>query len=145
MRLWSLHPSYLDTKGIVALWREGLLARAVLRGATKGYRHHPQLIRFRELRAPVSAINAYLSAIADEADARNYRFDRSRTGPVRVRSTIPVTSGQVAFETGHLRRKLELRSPESCARLPSAALPAIHPLFTLVEGEAEPWEKGQYG
>jgi len=143
MRLWSLHPSYLDTKGIVALWREGLLARAVLRGATKGCRHRPQLIPFRELRAPVSAINAYLSAIADEADARNYRFDRSRTGPARVRSTIPVTSGQVAFETGHLRRKLEVRSPESCARLPSAALPAIHPLFTLVEGEAEPWERGQ--
>ena len=143
MRLWSLHPSYLDTKGIVALWREGLLARAVLRGATKGYRHHPQLIRFRELRSPVSAINEYLSAIADEADVCNYRFDRSRIGPVRVRSKIPVTRGQVAFETRHLWRKLEGRSPESCARLPSAALPAIHPLFTLVEGEAEPWEKGQ--
>jgi hypothetical protein len=143
MRLWSLNPSYLDTKGIVALWREGLLARAVLRGATKGYRHHPQLIRFRELRSPVSAINQYLSVVADEADARNYRFDRTRIGPVRVRETIPVAKGQVAFETVHLRRKLKVRSPESCARLPSATLPAIHPLFSLVEGEVEAWESGQ--
>ena len=33
MRLWSLHPCYLDPAGLVAVWREGLLARAVLRGA----------------------------------------------------------------------------------------------------------------
>lgn len=32
MRLWSLHPSYLDAVGLVALWREGLLARKVLQG-----------------------------------------------------------------------------------------------------------------
>ena len=36
MRLWSLHPRYLDAKGLVALWREGLLAQAVLKGQTKG-------------------------------------------------------------------------------------------------------------
>ena len=143
MRLWSLHPQYLDAKGLVALWREGLLARAVLRGATKGYRHHPQLIRFRELPSPVSAINQYLSVIADEADARDYSFDRSRIGPARVHSEIPVTKGQLVFESGHLRRKLERRSPESCARLPLAGLPGRHPLFRLVEGEVESWEKGQ--
>lgn len=37
MRLWSIHPRYLDTKGLVALWRETLLlAQAVLFGNTKG-------------------------------------------------------------------------------------------------------------
>ena len=143
MRLWSLHPSYLDAKGLVALWREGLLARAVLRGATKGYRRHPQLTRFLQLRSPVSAINGYLEIIADEADTRGYRFDRSRIGPVRVRVTIPVTTGQLGFETGHLRRKLEVRAPERCERLPAAALPAIHPLFTVVEGDVEAWEKAR--
>ncbi len=143
MRLWSLHPSYLDTRGIVALWREALLARAVLRGATRGYRHHPQLIRFRNIRSPVSAINEYLSVIADEADARSFRFDRSLIGPVRVRATIPVTRGQIAFEARHLLRKLEVRAPECCERLLSDDLPAIHPLFSLVEGEVEDWEKGR--
>ena len=46
MRLWSLHPKYLDIKGLVACWREGLLARKVLLDQTKGYKNHPQLIRF---------------------------------------------------------------------------------------------------
>ena len=56
MRLWSIHPRSLDARGLVALWREGLLARKVLRGRTRGYRHHPQLQRFRDLRDPVAAI-----------------------------------------------------------------------------------------
>ena len=43
MRLWSIHPRYLDSMGLVALWREALLAQAVLRGETKGYKFHPQL------------------------------------------------------------------------------------------------------
>lgn len=36
MRLWSLHPNCLDAQGLVALWREALLAQAVLRGQTRG-------------------------------------------------------------------------------------------------------------
>lgn len=28
MRLWSLHPKHLDPQGLVALWREVLLARS---------------------------------------------------------------------------------------------------------------------
>ena len=37
MRLWTIHPRYLDSRGLVALWRESLLARAVLRSQTRGY------------------------------------------------------------------------------------------------------------
>lgn len=77
MRLWSLHPKYLDPKGLVALWREALLARAVLRGETRGYRHHPQLQRFQAHATPRMAINAYLMAVHAEATARGYNFDRS--------------------------------------------------------------------
>ena len=99
MRLWSLHPSYLDARELVALWREGLLAQAVLRGETRGYKHHPQLIRFRGHSAPVSAINDYLQAVAGEADRRGYPFDRARIGPVRYRSRLPVTDGQLTFES----------------------------------------------
>jgi Pyrimidine dimer DNA glycosylase len=47
MRIWSLHPQYLDRQGLTAAWREGLLAQKVLTGTTKGYRNHPQLRRFR--------------------------------------------------------------------------------------------------
>ncbi|MFZ2406304.1 MAG: pyrimidine dimer DNA glycosylase/endonuclease V [Methylobacter sp.] len=38
--------------GLLALWREALLAQKVLRGESRGYRHHPQLARFRELVDP---------------------------------------------------------------------------------------------
>jgi len=103
VRLWSLHPSYLDTKGLVAVWREGLLARAVLRGATIGYRRHPQLHRFREHPAPISAINNYLLSIATDADQRGFNFDRSKLGPVRDLQGLIVTTGQLEFEMGHLR------------------------------------------
>jgi len=30
MRLWSIHPKYLDRQGLLAVWRESLLAQSVL-------------------------------------------------------------------------------------------------------------------
>lgn len=141
MRLWSLHPAQLDARGLVALWREGLLARAVLRGATRGYRSHPQLERFRAHRAPVSAINHYLVAVADEAEARGYRFDRSRLGPVRDRARLAVTRGQLAFERAHLAAKLQRRAPDELWRLAGRSA-AAHPLFVVRAGGIEPWERG---
>src|ERR1044071_7640406 len=105
MRLWSVHPRYLDPQGLVALWREALLARAVLRGATDGYRHHPQLERFRSHPLPRYAINAYLNAIHNEASSRRYAFDRGKVGPVRSIESIAVTRGQLEYEWQHLLRK----------------------------------------
>lgn len=96
MRLWSLHPCYLDPAGLVAVWREGLLARAVLRGVTKGYRHHPQLERFRASGRPVACIDTYLAVVCDEAERRGYRFDRTKLGRRRIRGGLRVTAGQVA-------------------------------------------------
>jgi hypothetical protein len=141
VRLWRLHPTYLDTKGIVALWREGLLARAVLRGATKGYRHHPQLIRFREHPAPVSAINNYLWSILREAEARGFDFDRSKLGPVRNTQGLVVSSGQLEFERNHLREKLRSRDPASLSRVDKNRPPRPHPLFSVVAGPIAEWEK----
>src|SRR6186713_593859 len=111
MRLWTLHPKYLDAKGLVALWREGLLARAVLRGETKGYRNHPQLDRFRHRADPVAAIDAYLHAVVDEADARGYRFDRGKLGPAARPRPQLVGAGQLAYEWRHLMAKLCARDP----------------------------------
>lgn len=142
MRLWSLHPSYLDQKALVAVWREGLLARAVLRGVTRGYRHHPQLARFRQHPAPISAINSYLREIAAEADARGYDFDRTRLGPVRNRTKLSVTSGQLQFELSHLRKKVRDRAPSECFRLPASTRIKPHPLFSSRKGAVEHWERG---
>ena len=141
MRLWTLHPKYLDARGLVALWREGLLARAVLRGATRGYRHHPQLHRFLAHASPRLAINAYLGAVHAEACARGYAFDRSRIGPVRAVRTIPATTGQLACEWRHLVDKLEVRDPAWLARWRDVVEPDCHPLFVSRPGPVEAWER----
>jgi hypothetical protein len=141
MRLWSIHPRYLDPQGLVALWREGLLAQAVLAGRTRGYRHHPQLDRFKAQRAPLAAINAYLAAVYDEARARGYAFDRSKLRAVRRCGPIAVSSGQIAHEWRHLRRKLALRNPALLKRWRAREVPDCHPLFRVVAGGVEPWER----
>ena len=140
MRLWSLHPSLLDQKGLVALWREALLAQKVLQGQTKGYRSHPQLHRFRERRAPLTAISAYLWAVHDEATRRGYAFDDSKITSKRRRITMPVTEGQLEFELGHLEKKLRKRDPGRCRELRRRGIEP-HPIFTVIAGDIEPWER----
>lgn len=141
MRLWSLHPSLLDRQGLTALWRESLLAQAVLAGRTAGYRRHPQLVRFAAASQPLGAVAHYLDAVAEDADLRGYHFDRSRIDDVeRLTAPIPVTRGQRDLELRHLRAKLEARSPAVAAALP-AVEPPLHPSFVLVEGAVEPWER----
>lgn len=147
MRLWSLHPHYLDAKGLVACWRESLLAQKVLAGETAGYRSHPQLIRFRACNDPSTVIGAYLSALGREADTRGYQFnadliarppdthDGDRPAP------LTVTTGQLTYEWSHLLAKLRVRAPEVWAHLyTNTDTPRPHPLFAVVEGDVESWE-----
>lgn len=145
VRLWSLHPKYLDAKGLVALWREALLAKAVLRGETRGYIHHPQLERFRKHPQPCSAINAYLAAVQDEATARGYNFNRAKVDPVRAVQNISVTAGQLAYEWRHLQSKLAVRSPAVHAQWSDVATPAYHPLFRYKPGGIASWERAASG
>lgn len=143
VRVWSLHPRYLDRQGLTACWREGLLAQAVLAGRTRGYRAHPQLVRFRRQPDPVASIGAYLVGVADAAAERGYRFDRSRIDRAGADGVphVAVTDGQVALEWQHLRRKLALRSPDHLAALEHVDVPEVHPLFVVVPGPAEGWER----
>lgn len=141
MRIWTLHPKHLDPQGLVALWREGLLARAVLLGRTKGYRHHPQLERFQDQAEPVAAIDAYLWAVHAEATARGYAFDRTKLGQPGIVDPIAATEGQLAYEWAHLLAKLQVRSPELHRRWAVATTPDLHPSFTLVSGGVASWER----
>jgi len=145
MRLWSLHPRYLDAKGLTALWREGLLARKVLEGKTKGYQNHPQLVRFRLQPNPIAAIDAYLLAVLTEAQQRGYRFDHTKIEPAGVISPIPVTDGQLRYELDHLKEKLRRRDPQRYEVLLALHDPAAHPLFQVVSGNIAEWEKGAAG
>ena len=141
MRLWSIHPAYLDTKGLVAVWREGLLAQAVLAGRTKGYRHHPQLTRFKKLKNPLRGISTYLHVICDEADRRNYRFSRERIIQSRMNGLrISVTSGQLLYEVEHLKRKLKQRGDRTSRASLNSSKIQPHPLFRRRPGVLEKWE-----
>ena len=141
MRLWSLHPKYLDTRGLVALWREALLAQAVLRGDTQGYTNHPQLYRFRATQRPLTAIAAYLVAIHQESVIRNFKFDLSKIGPGHAISQIHVTRGQMAYEFAHLKQKLKSRNKNWFKLIKAAQKPEAHPLFTIIPGSIEEWER----
>lgn len=145
MRLWTLHPRYLDPQGLVALWREALLAQAVLCGRTRGYRHHPQLLRFQAHPAPQCAINAYLAGIFSEALARGYAFNRDKIGPVLAEVEIPSTDGQIGYEWQHLLRKLAQRSPVHHRQWQGLAAPEPHPLFRIGAGAIEAWERRRDG
>ena len=154
MRIWSLHPSLLDAKGLVACWRETLLAQKVLEGKTRGYTRHPQLERFRASSGPLAFIAAYLASLADEADSRGYRFDRSRIHAVPAAGTLTVTLGQVAYEAALLRAKIAARAPDwldspawvAFARAGGepAAIP-LNPLFVAVPGDVASWERVKPG
>jgi hypothetical protein len=141
MRLWSLHPKYLDPQGLVALWREALLAQAVLRGKTIGYKHHPQLERFATQKSPRLAINAYLGSIYEEAASRGYHFDRKKIGTTRAVPRISLTRGQLQHEWLHLLGKLSTRSPSHYSRWRKVSNPAHHPLFRTRPGSKASWER----
>ena len=141
MRIWSLHPKYLDGKGLVALWRETLLAKKVLEGKTKGYKNHPQLIRFKELKNPLNAINKYLEHISIEAEERNYNFDSRKFTRIKQEERIIVTSGQIHFEFAHLLKKLQKRDKVLFKKISQLKKIESHPLFSRQRGGIAPWEK----
>ena len=141
MRLWTLHPRYLDGKGLVAAWREGLLAQKVLRGETRGYTRHPQLERFRAQPEPVKVIATYLALLAKEAARRGYTFDLDKISAPRFEGKLIETRGQLLFEWRHLKRKLRSRSPRFYRQCRRLDFPRANPLFRIVEGPVRDWEK----
>lgn len=140
MRLWSLHPKYLDAKGLVALWREGLLAQKVLFGKTKGYKNHPQLNRFYECSDPVGAISKYLFYVLKDAQSRNYNFNQEKISATKFSLKIKVTEGQLQYEYKHLLKKLKVRDPNKYEELLKVKNIKPHPLFVIVKGDVEDWE-----
>jgi hypothetical protein len=141
MRLWTVHPKYLDARGLVAVWREGLLAQKVLAGGTRGYRNHPQLIRFRDQPDPLGAIAIFLLGVAEEAKGRGYRFDVSKVADRRLEGQISETTGQLLYEWKHLKSKLSVRAPLLADQFRIIKMPDPHPLFCLCAGEVKTWEK----
>jgi hypothetical protein len=140
MRLWSLHPKYLDTKGLLALWRETLLAKKVLENKTRGYKNHPQLNRFKKSKNPLDAINQYLSEIHKEASRREYNFDREKINWGFKKSKLKVTKGQLEYEKDHLLNKLKNRDLSKFQEVRKIKFFETNSIFKIVDGEIEKWE-----
>jgi len=140
MRLWTLHPKYLDVRGLAALWREALLAQAVLGERTNGYTCHPQLIRFRNSPSPAESIAAYLQSVHAEATRRGYRFDGRKIVYSGCVEPIEVPRGQLDYEWEHLKGKLQVRAPSWLAGLKQGPRPEAHPLFHIIPGPVADWE-----
>jgi hypothetical protein len=141
MRLWTLHPKYLDAKGLVSLWRESLLAHRVLQGRTRGYRKHPQLARFRSQPDPIAAVITYLQGIHAEALQRGYAFDPNKLYAAAYAPPIIETQGQLSHEWAHLLNKLSSRNPALCNLYQDVDLPDPHPLFRIIPGPVAHWER----
>ncbi len=141
MRLWSLHPKYLDHKGLVAVWREALLAKKVLQGKTKGYTKHPQLERFRAYSEPLKAIDTYLYYIYLEACERDYNFDKKKCKNHNLKKVIRVNSEQIEYEFNHLNKKLQIRDIKKFKELKEMKKIEVNPIFKITKGKVESWEK----
>jgi len=140
MRIWSLHPKFLDTKGLVALWRETLLAKNVLQGNTKGYKNHPQLIRFKNSNNPLRSINKYLEAVYQESLKRGYNFNKDKFDIYNDPLLLTVTMGQIEYEKQHLLKKLKIRDTARYYQLLQETNIEPHPLFRIIDGGIEEWE-----
>ena len=140
MRLWSIHPKYLDAKGLVALWREGLLAQKVLKGQTRGYINHPQLDRFKSKRDPIAAIGRYLFYIHKESMLRGYSFNLEKINNIKSRIKMNVNSGQVDYERRHLLAKLKSRDRSLYSKVRIIKELDVHPIFRIINGKVEKWE-----
>ncbi len=141
MRIWSIHPKYLDQKGLVALWREALLAKNVLLKKTKGYTNHPQLIRFKNSKNPNLSINTYLHYIYKESLERGYHFDCQKIGDIDESIEIQITNKQIEYEFKHLLKKLKVRDIKKYEIVKKEKVLKTHPIFKIKKGEIENWEK----
>lgn len=135
MRIWSIHPAYLDSKRLGAQWREGLLCRYVMNGLTKGYKNHPQFLRFRD-KVKSDFLDTYLYYIWLESKSRGFNYNINLLNDINENNNycFPVTLSQVQYEIKHLYYKL-------CIKRDVPSDIKIHPCFHIVDGPIEWWER----
>ena len=145
MRLWSIDLGWLDSIGIVALWRESLLARAVLEGKTNGYVNHPQLYRFKSSEKPLAAIETYLYYVFEESLKRGFNFDNEkiRDNLIDKGIKIPVSQGQLDYELKLLKFKLKQRSQEYYKNISTINKGNPNSMFASHPGSIEVWERAK--
>jgi hypothetical protein len=70
VRIWDVHPGYLDRLGLLAEHREAHALLSVIRAGKRGYSRHPETLRWV---SHVPALGARHDQLAAELDLRGYR------------------------------------------------------------------------
>ncbi|NIM47035.1 MAG: hypothetical protein GTN40_02650 [Candidatus Aenigmarchaeota archaeon] len=131
MRVWIVHPKYLDCKGLVALWRETLLARKVLKGKTKGWRNHPQLNKFKTHKNPVAAVNTYLLYVLEESEKRCYKFNKRKIEKSFTKNKIKIPKKEVVSDFEDLKNKLKKRDSKRYIEIVKVKEIEVNPIFII--------------
>lgn len=158
MRLWSFHPSYLDNIGLARLYNEGIGGIRAIRGEQKMHLNHPQLTRFKVCcdNHTYIILSAYLRVVHNELELRgmvndgkfkhdlllNYLFQNTKD-----LFNITVNSSQINGEIVHFINKTKTQKGRYINDNLKQAIAAKnilpHPLFTVVPGPVESWEKSE--
>jgi len=131
MRVWIVHPKYLDCKGLVALWRETLLARKVLKGKTKGWRNHPQLNKLKNHKNSVAAVNTYLLYVWKESEKRCYKFNKRKIEKNFTKKKIKIPKKEVISDFEELKNKLKKRDPKRYREIVKVKKIEVNPIFII--------------
>lgn len=140
MRIWSIHPVNLDTKGLCGAWRE-LLGAIKSCDPSVGYSRHSQLIRWRNATDSIemmrNALAHYGLTLYQEAKRRKYHFNVNKLKPYLIapKPILPVNVGQFEYEWEFLRKKCLTRNPDWVM-----IKKEVNPMFVLRDGGIEPWE-----
>lgn len=87
------------------------------------------------------SINQYLTSVYKNSLERGYHFNKNKVNPNFIPTKLTVTDKQIKFEMEHLLTKMETRDPERFHKLSRKVKIDAHPLFRIIDGEIEPWEK----
>jgi hypothetical protein len=141
MRIWSIHPKYLDSKELLNLWNETIQAKNEFLTKFSGHFSNKQLERFLDLKNPLEAINSYMSSIYREAVKRDFSVDDSfMDWDFDDSIQIPVTAGQISHEISKLKSRLRERDEKKLQKLNGRTFLELHPIFYSVPGTIEEWE-----
>lgn len=149
MRVWSIHPKYCDTPRLNGMWREGLLAKAVIEGTTPkgGYRKHSQAERLKVHPDPVKLINHILYEVWKVAQERGFKYDikklNKRIVDEPLSTKLEVTRGQIEYEFNFMQHKIgavDTRYKINTEEVRKNGI-EVNPCFKIVPGDIMDFEK----
>ena len=144
MRIWSLHPQYLDQKGLGGQWEEGIIAQNTLFFQEGKYLNYPVLHRVKAHQEPVAWIGMYLNEILKEANVnRGYNYNDQLIKQLKPTLPMPVTRGQLYYEWTLLQGRLQKRDPVKMSLNDGVDINNIkaNPMFYVIDGDIEDWER----